>query len=398
MKKVLSLILTVVMLMTVAPSFAETAAEGEDLSSLLSGLLGDSGEGQEDGGLGSLLSGLMGDGSEGEEGSGLGSLLGGLMGSLSGEGGNFNLNELLEPVLEKLRSLKGTKLSLIADALKQKLGTLKEKLGGLGSMLGDLLSGAEGSEGSGLSALLSGLGGGTTRSSEGGEGADLSALLGGLFGGEGDGTEGGEGADLSSLLGLLFGGDSGEDFDIDKFIEDYTSSPEYQDYLLQREALKAYLNEEYGETLEKGDVQIVTSSNVINFDNDTPNVEFGYFGLANYTVDGTDLKLLNFAGNVELLTYEKQEDGTFKVVDAIVAEDGDDRDDGIQKMCDAFGVTYQDYTECAMWTDWDEIQDLCEFLSEHPEYERIEYQGEMKTPEELSAIQENMLQEYLAAY
>ena len=431
MKKVLSFIMTLVMLMTAAPAFAEDG--GTDLSGLF-GLFGNGGEGTDaaEGGNGlSGLLGLLGGGNEGEEG-GLLTRLGGLLGDEEG----FSFSSLLAPLLEKLRGLKNFRLSEAIAAIKQKLsqsgGLLKgllEKItggsvaadgagvrkgmlggsdgdagteggdaGGLLDLLGGLAGGfsgdaeaREGGDSAGLLDLLGGLAGGSAgdaETGEGGDGAGLLDLLGGLTGGSAADGEGGDAGGLLDLLGGLMGGaydeETGE-LDMDKLVEEYRKSPEYQDELARKEAVKAYLNEEYSE-YEQGDEQIVSVLRVYKFPEDDPNLLFGYFNLNNYAADGKDLTLVSYAGSVKLLTLGKQEDGTFKVVEAVSAANAENTDDILAGMCDAYGVPEKELMDTLIWRDWNDLFEMCEFMKEHPEYERIEYMGEMKTPEELTAI------------
>ena len=344
MKKILSLILALVMMITAAAAFAETASETPAGDKILS------------------------------------TLISGLKSQLGGSENGFNLLSLIKPLMKKLGSGNDARLQEIIGALKQKLGSA---LGGSG----------ESGMGIDLSSLIGLLGG----SDESGTGIDLSSLI-GLLGGGAEGTEGTEGIgddDLMALLGLLAGDDSGdgdEEFDLDAFLEEYRATPEYQEYLARFEARRVYLNEEFFE-LEKGDEQVVAASTVENFDVDDPNTEFGDFVLINFRADGKDLKEMNRAATTELLTYEKQEDGTFKVVSAVIAEEGEGRDASIQAMCDTFGVPMEDYVNHLIVVDYDERDYLRDFLREHPEYERIECMGEMMTLEELDAIQEAFWEE-----
>ena len=397
MKKLLSLFLAMAMLVTIVPAFAEsttktsatTSSESSGLSSLFGGLMGSEGK---EGGLGSLLGGLMS--GEGKEG-GLSSLLGGIFGK------DFNLNALLQSLIQRLRSLKGAKLTMIITALKQKLNGLVSGLSGLFGSSSRSTEGSESGESAGLSSLL-GLLGGMTEGSEGGESADLSSLLGGLLGGA---TEESEGIDSAELLGLLslLGSEDGEssesDFDLDAFLEEYMKTPEYQDFVAKYDAIQAHLLEEYAEGLEKGDVQIFDISDISSLTAETdPNKFFAYMSLSNYKVDGKDLKMMNYAGNVELLTLEKQADGTYKVLSYVVAEDGTEQAASIQKMCDEYGVTYDNYTEAIMWNDWSDLFEMVNYMKEHPEYERMEYMGEMKTLEELSTRLDTLFDETMALY
>ena len=293
MKKILSLILAIAMLLTVIPAVAENGTEEKGgLQSLLNGL-GESGGGNS-GDAGSLLSGL-------------GSLLGG------GNGDGTNLSAMLKNLLQKAGK----------------------------------------------------------------------ALLGSLLGGStGNGAEGG-----------------GEEPDWDALLAAYKESDEYKDALGRWNALALHLNEVFP-GLAAGDEQVIVMSEVFKFGESDPNVEFGRYVLANYrkSENGKNLTLVSAGGAVELITYEKQEDGTFKVASAITALDGSSMFESMVKgMCDRYGVTYEDYISAMKWQEFNEVSFLLEFMSDHPEYERIEYKGAMVTAKELDEMQNTMYEETAAA-
>ena len=293
MKKILSLILAIAMLLTVIPAVAENGTEEKGgLQSLLDGL-GESGGGNS-GDAGSLLSGL-------------GSLLGG------GNGDGTNLSAMLKNLLQKAGK----------------------------------------------------------------------ALLGSLLGGStGNGAEGG-----------------GEEPDWDAQLAAYKESDEYKDALGRWNALALHLNEVFP-GLAAGDEQVIAMSEVFKLGESDPNVEFGWYVLANYrkSENGKNLTLVSAGGAVELITYEKQEDGTFKVASAITALDGSSMFESMVKgMCDRYGVTYEDYISAMKWQEFNEVSFLLEFMSDHPEYERIEYKGAMVTAKELDEMQNKMYEETAAA-
>ena len=293
MKKILSLILAIAMLLTVIPAVAENGTEEKGgLQSLLNGL-GESGGGNS-GDAGSLLSGL-------------GSLLGG------GNGDGTNLSAMLKNLLQKAGK----------------------------------------------------------------------ALLGSLLGGStGNGAEGG-----------------GKEPDWDALLAAYKESDEYKDALGRWNALALHLNEVFP-GLAAGDEQVIAMSEVFKLGESDPNVEFGWYVLANYrkSENGKNLTMVSAGGAVELITYEKQEDGTFKVASAITALDGSSMFESMVKgMCDRYGVTYEDYIFAMKWQEFNEVSFLLEFMSDHPEYERIEYKGAMVTAKELDEMQNKMYEETAAA-
>ena len=331
MKKILSLILAIAMLLTVIPAVAENGTEEKGgLQSLLNGL-GESGGGNS-GDAGSLLSGL-------------GSLLGG------GNGDGTNLSAMLKNLLQKAgKDLKGINVDAIVDMLKEKLGGL---LGGAAKGTGET----------------------------GGE-PDMNALTSLLGGSTGNGAEGG-----------------GEEPDWDALLAAYKESDEYKDALGRWNALALHLNE-VCPGLAAGDEQVIVMSEVFKLGESDPNVEFGWYVLANYrkSENGKNLTMVSAGGAVELITYEKQDDGTFKVASAITALDGSSMFESMVKgMCDRYGVTYEDYISAMKWREFNEVSFLLEFMSDHPEYERIEYKGAMVTAKELDEMQNKMYEETAAA-
>ena len=224
---------------------------------------------------------------------------------------------------------------------------------------------------------------------EGLEGSDIDqligTLLGGLSGEEGD-------TDLSAIIGLLGSflgsGDEGED-DFEALLNSYYESDEYIDQQAKTEAVENYIFDEYKDAIELGDVQIMHQFTLYRWDGPNPeNMFFGYFTLSSFKADGTDLKFIDNAGCLELLTVEKNEDGTYSVVEAIRAEEGDDYEDTFAALCETFGTTVENAESDLSCYEWYVMYELGAFLKEHPEYERIEYDGELRTAEELSALED----------
>ncbi len=374
MKKLLSLILAIAMMMTIVPALAETGTEAGGLSSLLSGLGDSSGE------------------SSGES-SGDTSSLTGLLGGLLGGGSGLDLSTLGKTLVQKLKDklgdLKGVDLDAIVSGLKDKLGGL---LGGLKDKLGDLTkSGAEETT--------------TTETGESsGDMSSLTSLLGGL--GESSGETGATGetsdADILSLLGGLLGGSEGEgteDIDLDSFLESFKLSEEYQEYMARYAAIQEHLNLEHADGLPAGDEQVMSLSEIYDSNvPDNPDVIFGLFTLMNYkkSEDGKELKALNSVGSVEILTLEKQEDGTFRVLEAATARDEDFEAD-LKVLCETYGTTTASYEEAKKWQIFDLVADLYSFMVGHPEYEKIEFQGEMLSAEDLDKMMEQTYNELEAS-
>lgn len=299
------------------------------------------------------------------------------------EGVFFVMKKILSLILAIAMLL--TVIPAVAENGTEEKGGLQSLLDGLGESGG----GNSGDAGSLLSGLGSLLGGGN------GDGTNLSAMLKNLLQKAG-----------KALLGSLLGGSTGngaegggKEPDWDALLAAYKESDEYKDALGRWNALALHLNEVFP-GLAAGDEQVIVMSEVFKLGESDPNVEFGWYVLANYrkSENGKNLTLVSAGGAVELITYEKQEDGTFKVASAITALDGSSMFESMVKgMCDRYGVTYEDYISAMKWQEFNEVSFLLEFMSDHPEYERIEYKGAMVTAKELDEMQNKMYEETAAA-
>jgi hypothetical protein len=300
--------------------------------------------------------------SAGDGKNGLADLLNGLISELGSEQGN----EKAEEVSEALSALK--------NKLKENLSRAKDdkKISEILDGLADKLSGALTSEEAGGSGLLAKLA-------------------------EGLGKEGGAG--LESLLGALLGSDSGEmtDEEWEKMLEEYYNSPEYQDVLKREAAIQDHILKEYQDTLEAGDVQFICIGSGLDDETEDGGYKYlRYLSLTNFTLDGADLKMKNYAGCPELLVLVKQEDGSYQITEAVRAEDGENYAASITAMSEKYGASIDTVNLNLGEKDWAEAFDLAYFLREHSEYEKAEYQGELRTAEELDAIADAALDAALA--
>ena len=323
MKKMLSLMIALILLLSVAPAFAETAGTASDNTKT---------------GLADLLAGLENE------------LTGGGDGKLAGE-------------LSSLKDLLKNKLSEAMDSAK-----LSEILHSVAGRVSGALSSVSGENSVILKLLKEGL------SREGGP-------------------------ELEALMGALFGSGSEElsDEEWEKMLEDYYNSPEYQDVLTREAAIQEYILNEYRDTLEAGDVQFICIGS--GLDDVKENGTYQYLrnlSLTNYTADGANLRMKNYAGNDELLYLAKQEDGTYQVIEAIQAEDGENYASSIAAMSEKYGASLDTVNINLGEKEWAETFDLACFLREHPEYEKVEYQGELRTAEELDVIADAALDAALA--
>ena len=226
--------------------------------------------------------------------------------------------------------------------------------------------------------------------------------------------------DMNALGGLLGG--------ILGFGDDGDSVWESDDYAVWQEkmaAIDAYILEEYKDDAEEGDIRIVNKMNISKDEAPATDEEesaaesaeeaveetaaedaaaaeegqmvfMGYYSVYTYTPDGSELKLKKYSGNVEILTVAKNEEGKYEVAEAVKAEDGDAYEASIASMCEAYGVSVESLESSMESVEWLELLTINYYLDEHPEVEKIEYDGAMRTPEELEEIESAAISEAFA--
>ena len=200
--------------------------------------------------------------------------------------------------------------------------------------------------------------------------------------------------DLSTVLSLtgLFG--SGET-DAEPESEDEEEGLTYiQVYNMRNEAFRKVFMEEYRDA-DMGDEQINLA---ILLTNEEDNLEeaFGVFELLTYTADGTDLKLNSREKKIAYMVFTIDDEANFELAEDLRAESDDD----INALCRRHKIERDDfdyYTD-DMHADWDAVYLLGAFLEDHPEYERIEFRGAMRTKEELETLEDEILDEILESF
>jgi len=90
-----------------------------------------------------------------------------------------------------------------------------------------------------------------------------------------------------------------------------------------------------------------------------------------------------------LFTFDTAEDGSVSIREAKATEDGENYTSSLEALCKEYGTTLEDYEGVLEFSDLMDTLTLLGCLKDHPEYERIEYMGELHTLEEMDQIVEN---------
>ena len=151
-----------------------------------------------------------------------------------------------------------------------------------------------------------------------------------------------------------------------------------------------YILDRNADMMDQGDVQIISYYPVYTDDYEVDAVDITNLACmiqSNYKLDDENqLLFISGAEDLVLFKHQKDEEGTFAVVEATFAEDGENYTASIEKMCDEVGITLED---CFSEMDFAEAAvayDLERYLNNNPDIKGIEYQGEIRTAEELDEI------------
>ena len=221
-----------------------------------------------------------------------------------------------------------------------------------------------------------------------GDDAELKKSLEGILGYVTDESGTLEPDQVRELIGLLFG--KYKDGDAAFFDKNYSSAAET--FVPIEEAIDLHMLDSTADSLEAGDETIF--SNLIatfdrNDDDDTLRV-FGNFVIMNFDSDPDCPD--------DLLTLAQKEDGTYEVTDCIEEEEGEGFSDSIRKMCEDIDLDPDRFYESLALNNLFYVCNLHDFMEAHPEYDHIEYMGEMKTLDDLHEMMEEEFVSYLTLY
>ena len=188
-------------------------------------------------------------------------------------------------------------------------------------------------------------------------------------------------SEVSRILGSLFG--NGNEELTDEEIEDFFADP-------TGPVIEAYLQEKNADSLEQGDITLFShEARMEKTKDDGTTLNLVSFLQMNFKADGKDLVLVGSARDTMLFALDTAEDGTVSIREAKAAEDGENYTASLEALCEEYGTTLENYEAVLEYTDLMDTLTLFGCLKDHPEYERIEYMGELHTLEEMDQLVEN---------
>ena len=287
-------------------------------------------------------------------------LAGVLMAALSasavfaGEADTGETEGTLSELLESLFGEDGAVTEILPEKeqIQEITGTIKEKLGEAGSeigtVLGEVMEQAKSDPGS----------------------LNLDTLK--EYGGE--------------LLGMLIGGGT-DDVSLDEIFRIYDNLKETEE---------EYMAEHNAGLMEQGDVRIFTNTRLHEDEYEQDEIKvLTCFQQNEYNLnDENQLLFVSSAKDIVLFTHQKDEEGNYPITDAAFAENSEDYMPELEAFCEEVGETPgDDILTTIRIHEAMVVSNLKMYMEEHPEIEGIEYDGEIRTAEELDAIWDVLLNE-----
>ena len=300
-----------------------------------------------------------------------------------------------DPVRSLLGSIFGDETgseisNAVSGLLGDESGNLSNALGGAinsltseDSKLSEIVNGVLGSinlEESPIADILYGIAGEKAASY-------LHGLIDGLFAGDGL---------LSGLLSSFVGDDGSLDFsNLGKMIEEVGQVYD-QDALAiaVKDAILKANEDNYAPSEVSIPYYIDCATYTPETDENLVNI-LGDFWQENYDVEDGNLKFASGGEFVGVMTLEKQEDGTYVCKEIRLAAEGEDQAADLEAFCKEMGISTDDYFASVSLKDLVSLFEISEYIKDHPEYEKIEYLGELKSYDELATSYETALKDLL---
>ena len=157
-----------------------------------------------------------------------------------------------------------------------------------------------------------------------------------------------------------------------------------------------YVRERNAGLLKPGEIQILSGGNVYSEDfSDLKEFHEIYCAIQyHYTKDENRiLRYVDGREDVILFTFREEEDGSITITDTRFAEEGEKAASSLEEMCMEIDAPYDEALDMLNFDRAYDVQDLIEYMDQHPDVTGIEYDGQVRTYEELKEIEDQRLRE-----
>ncbi len=161
-------------------------------------------------------------------------------------------------------------------------------------------------------------------------------------------------------------------------------------------AEESYVRERNAGLLKPGEIQILPGGNVYAEDfSDLKDFHEIYCAIQYnyYKYENGVLRYVDGREDVILFTFREEEDGSITITDTRFAEEGEKAAASLEEMCREINAPYDDALEMLNFDRAYDVQDLIEYMDQNPDVTGIEYEGQVRTYEELKEIGDQRLRE-----
>ena len=147
--------------------------------------------------------------------------------------------------------------------------------------------------------------------------------------------------------------------------------------------------------MKPGDVRIIAGGNVYSEDfSDLTEFQEIYDAIQyNYNKDGNTLRFVDKNDEVILFSFREEEDGKITITDSRFAEKGEKEAADLAAMCEELGADYEEAADMLAFNRAYDVDALMDYMRENPDITGIEYEGQVRTYEELDEIGTQRLKE-----
>ena len=161
-------------------------------------------------------------------------------------------------------------------------------------------------------------------------------------------------------------------------------------------AEKNYVLERNAGLMKAGEIQILPGGNVYAEDFSDHKEFHEIYCAIQYNYDKDENGVLRYVDGREdviLFTFREEEDGSITITDTRFAEEGEKAASSLEEMCREIDAPYDEALEMLNFDRAYDVQDLIEYMDQNPDVTGIEYEGQVRTCEELKEIGDQRLRE-----
>ncbi|MBR2533067.1 MAG: hypothetical protein IKE56_10520 [Lachnospiraceae bacterium] len=161
-------------------------------------------------------------------------------------------------------------------------------------------------------------------------------------------------------------------------------------------AIDDFILERNADLLEPGEIRLLAGGCIESEDFETLTEFQEIYSAIQYNYNKDDdgvLRQADKGDEVILFSFREKEDGSITITDAQFAEKAEKEAASLEEMCAELGGSYEDAAEMLAFNRAYDMQTLIDYMEENADVTGIEYEGVVRTREELDELKDQRLRE-----